>query len=75
MAFPDGSEAVLRPHMAALIPGGSFYRLENTGDGPMILMGTRSGSQDNVKIIDYVTRKDLLADGGEVRITNRADQG
>jgi len=28
--------------MAALITGGSFYQLENTGQGPMILMGHRS---------------------------------
>ena len=70
MRFPDGSEAVLKPHMAALITGGSFYQLVNSGDGPMILMGTRSGSQDNIKIIDYVTRKDLRAGGGEVQITN-----
>lgn len=53
MHFPDGGKAVLDPNMAALITGGSFYQLENTGDGPMILMGTRSGNQDNVKIIDY----------------------
>jgi hypothetical protein len=74
MRFPDGSETVLKPHMAALITGGSFYQLENSGDGPMILMGTRSGSQDNIKIIDHATRKDLRAGGGEVQITNRADE-
>ena len=51
---------------AALITGGSFYRLENTGAGPMILMGHRSGSQDTVKIIDYVTRKDIR---DQVKIT------
>ena len=74
MRFPDGSETVLKPRMAALITGGSFYRLENTGAGAMILMGTRSGSQDNVKIIDHATRKDLRAGGGTVTITNNTDQ-
>ena len=59
MHFPDGGKAVLNPGMAALIHGGSFYQLENTGDGPMIMMGNRSGHQDDTKIIDYVTRKDI----------------
>ena len=75
MRFPDGSKTVLGPNMAALITGGSFYQLENSGGGPMILMGTRSGSQDNVKIIDHATRKNLRAGGGEVQITNRTDEG
>lgn len=72
MTFPDGGRAVLDPTMAALVTGGSFYRLENTGDGPMILMGNRSGSQDTVQIIDHKTRKNLRS--GEVKITNRADE-
>jgi mannose-6-phosphate isomerase-like protein (cupin superfamily) len=59
MSFPDGGRAVLKPGMAALITGGSFYRLENTGDGPMILMGNRSGPAEKIQIIDYVTRKDV----------------
>lgn len=71
MHFPDGGKVRLRPHMAALINGGSFYQLENTGDGPMVLMGTRSGSQDTVKIIDYETRQDIRKNGGKVRIKNR----
>ena len=71
--FPDGGSSVLKPGMAALITGGSFYQLENTGDGPMILMGHRSGSQDTVKIIDYETREDIRLKGGPV-IRNRADQ-
>jgi uncharacterized cupin superfamily protein len=61
MRFPDGGASVLKPGMAALITGGSFYQLVNSGAGPMILMGHRSGSQDNVKIIDYVTRQDIRA--------------
>lgn len=59
MHFPDGGKAVLNPGAVALITGGSFYQLENTGDGPMILMGTRSGDQDKVRIIGYETRKDI----------------
>ena len=61
MHFPDGTKAVLKPQMAALITGGSFYQLENTGDGPMVLMGNRSGSRENNMIIDHKTRKDLRA--------------
>ncbi len=57
MHFPDGSKQVLKPRMAALITGGSFYQLENSGKGPMVMMGNRSGSTEEVKIIDYKTRK------------------
>jgi mannose-6-phosphate isomerase-like protein (cupin superfamily) len=71
MHFPDGGKAVLNPGMAALIQGGSFYQLENTGDGPMIMMGNRSGHQDDTMIIDYVTRKDIREKyDGKVRIRN-----
>ena len=56
--------------MAALITGGSFYKLENTGTGHMILMGHRSGNQDNVMIIDYVTRQDVRKNGGP-KVRNR----
>ena len=61
MKFPDGTSATLDPGMAALITGGSFYQLVNTGDGPMVLMGNRSGAQETTKIIDYVTREDISA--------------
>ena len=74
MHFPDGGSAVLKPGAAALINGGSFYQLENSGSGPMIMMGYRSGSQDTVKIIDYVTRKDIRANGGRPVVTNRKDE-
>jgi hypothetical protein len=30
----------------------------------MIMMGHRSGNQDNVMIIDYVTRQDIRKNGG-----------
>ncbi|HTI87550.1 MAG TPA: cupin domain-containing protein [Alphaproteobacteria bacterium] len=65
MRFPDGGAAVLTPGKAALIRGGSFYQLENSGSGPMIMMGTRSGSQEDIKHINYETRKDLRAEGVE----------
>jgi mannose-6-phosphate isomerase-like protein (cupin superfamily) len=61
MNFPDGTSATLDPGMAALINGGSFYQLVNTGKGPMILMGHRSGSQETTKIIDYATRQEVRA--------------
>jgi mannose-6-phosphate isomerase-like protein (cupin superfamily) len=59
MSFPDGGKIRLTRGQAALITGGSFYTLENTGDGPMIMMGNRSGPADTIQIIDYVTRKDI----------------
>ncbi len=62
MSFPDGNSSVLKPGMVALIEGGSFYRLENTGEGPMVLMGTRTGPNSENKHIDYVTRKDIRAE-------------
>ena len=70
MHFPDGGKAALQPGMAALIQGGSFYQLENTGDGPMVMMGNRSGHQDNVRIIDHETRKDTRPhiSGGGVQV-------
>jgi hypothetical protein len=70
MRFPDGTSSVLDPGMCALIAGGSFYQLENTGTGAMILMGYRSGNQDNVMTIDYVTRQDIRKTARE-RVRNR----
>ncbi len=72
MKFPDGGSAVLKPGMAALITGGSFYQLVNSGEGHMILMGHRSGNQDNVMIIDYVTRQDIRKNGGPKIRNSRA---
>jgi hypothetical protein len=72
MRFPDGTSSVLNPGMAALIPGGSFYQLVNTGTGHMIMMGHRSGDQNNVAIIDYVTRQDIRKTGGP-KVRNHAD--
>ncbi len=59
MRFPDGGKAVLKPGMAALITGGSFYQLENTGSGAMIMMGNRSGPEEQIQIISYETRQDI----------------
>ena len=76
MHFPDGGKEVLDPGMASLITGGSFYQLENPGEGARIMMGNRSGHQDETKIIDYVTRKELRDKypDGEVVIRNNREQ-
>jgi uncharacterized cupin superfamily protein len=59
MRFPDGGKSVLTPGMLATITGGSFYQLENSGDGPMVMLLNRSGSQKDTKKIDYETRKEI----------------
>ncbi len=59
MHFPDGGKSVIKPGMVALISGGSFYQLENTGDGPMVLMGNRSGPSEAIKHINYELRRDI----------------
>lgn len=63
MHFPDGGKAVLKPGMVAVIQGGSFYQLDNTGTGPMVLMGNRSGPKEAIQHINYETRKDTPRDG------------
>lgn len=63
MHFPDGGKAVLKPGMVAVIQGGSFYQLENTGNEPMVLMGNRSGPKEAIKHINYETRQDTPRDG------------
>ena len=47
------------PGVVALIQGGSFYQLENTGSGPMILMGTRTGPNSANQHISYESGKDI----------------
>ena len=59
MHFPDGGNAVMTPGMVATITGGSFYQLENTGTGPMVLMGNRSGPSEAIQHINYELRKDI----------------
>lgn len=61
MSFPDGNKAVMRPGKSALITGGSFYQLDNTGNEPMVMMGTRSGPRDENQHILYSTREDVRA--------------
>ena len=59
MSFPDGGKAVIKPGGVALIEGGSFYQLENTGDKPLVLMGTRTGPNSANQHINYETGKDM----------------
>jgi hypothetical protein len=61
MHFPDGGKAVMTPGMVATITGGSFYRLQNSGSGPMVLMGNRSGPSEAIQHINYELRKDIKA--------------
>ena len=59
MHFPDGGKAVMKSGMVATITGGSFYQLENTGTGAMVLMGNRSGPSEAIQHINYELRKDI----------------
>lgn len=61
MSFPDGGVAVLKPGMSALITAGSFYRLENRTDEPMVLLGARTGAREDNQHILYATREDIRA--------------
>ena len=49
----------LKPGMLATITGGTFYQLENSGDGPMVIIQSRSGSEKATKKIDYITRQEV----------------
>ena len=74
MRFPDGGSAVLKPghggadHRRLVLPAREHR------PGHMILMGHRSGNQDNVMIIDYVTRQDIRKNGGP-KVRNRHTGG
>ena len=64
-----------KPRLPALFlsvtPGHSPSKTpDDPGNGHMILMGHRSGNQDNVMIIDYVTRQDVRKNGGP-KVRNR----
>ncbi|WP_102348700.1 cupin domain-containing protein [Bacillus sp. Marseille-P3661] len=61
MYFKDDSAHVLKPGMVALIPGGNFYWLENTGESKMVLLGSRALSDEESQKIDFVTRKNVHA--------------
>lgn len=60
MHFPDGSKEVLTPGKVALITGGSFYQLENSGTEKMVMMGCRSVSQEAISTIGYESRKEIF---------------
>ena len=85
MRFPDGGKAVMKPGMAALIHGGDFYQLENTGAGPMILMGRSGPSEDIKQHINYELRKDIkdlppedrirIGKGGPVYVSQPGQDG
>jgi len=57
MHFPDGSTKLIKPGMLASVTGGTFYYLENTGSGPMLMVGNGSGERAASAKIDYETRK------------------
>ncbi len=59
MHFEDGGSSVMGPGMVALIEGGSFYQLENTGTGPMVMMGTRTGPREANTHINFDTKTHL----------------
>jgi len=63
MHFPDGGKTVLTPGMVGLITGGSFYQLENTGSGPMVMMGHHSRDTETSKTVLYDTRDELIRPG------------
>lgn len=66
MHFPGGAKEVLKPGMVALIPGGSFYALENSGTSKLVMLGARPLSDQASKRIDYETRKEVkIRDKGE----------
>ncbi|MBM2809504.1 MAG: Cupin 2 protein [Chloroflexi bacterium] len=63
MHFPEGEAAVLKPGMAGLIEPGSFYQLENSGDGPMVLLGHHTLASQKEKTILYETRSEMVRPG------------
>jgi mannose-6-phosphate isomerase-like protein (cupin superfamily) len=65
MHFPDGGTSVMKPGDLALMPGGQFYQLHNTGEDKMVLLGSRAMSQEQSLKIDYETRKPI--EGGRPR--------
>ena len=65
MHFPDGGAEVLKPGMAGLITGGSFYQLHNSGDGPMVLLGHHGRPSEEMKTILYETREEVIRPGQE----------
>jgi mannose-6-phosphate isomerase-like protein (cupin superfamily) len=61
MHFDDGGKTVMGPGAVALIEGGSFYQVMNSGTGPMVMMGTRTGPRENNTHINHETREHMRA--------------
>ncbi|WP_102349036.1 cupin domain-containing protein [Bacillus sp. Marseille-P3661] len=62
--YKDGDKEkkdVLKPGMVALIPGGQFYWIKNTGSSKMVLMGSRALSYEQSMKIDYTSRENVNA--------------
>jgi len=57
MSFPEGDQAVLGPGVLATIAGRSFYRLRNTGEGPLVMFGNRSGFSEKTIKVEHGTGK------------------
>ena len=45
--FPNGTSKKLTPATIIIIPKGELYQLDNTGDGPMVLLGNRGEAYEN----------------------------
>jgi len=60
MHFPDGGKSVIKPGMAALITGGSFYQLENSGTEPMVMLGVRGRDRETIQTIGFESRQELF---------------
>jgi len=58
VTLPDGEIHVLRPGMAVMITGGTFYRLENTGPDKVIYLGHNPRPTETMRTIEYATRQD-----------------
>ena len=57
--FPDAASRRLTPGMLVHIEAGNFYQLENTGTGPMVMMGTRTGPREANTHINFDTKTHL----------------
>jgi hypothetical protein len=60
MHFPDGGQSVMKPGMVALITGGSFYQLENSGTEPMVMLGVRGRDRETIQTIGFESRQELF---------------
>lgn len=69
--YPDTADEVLRPGMIALMPGGQFYQLHNTGEEDLILLGSRALNSEQSLKIDFETRKPLEYGGAGRKAATR----